>query len=127
MRLLISGGLGFIGSNFIRQWMDKYKSDEVLNVDCQTYAGDPKNLEGAEAAAFASDGAMKSAAEVSRWMQSHSNSNNPMSQYARAISALAMAAPSPVGQELVKSKFAPMMERVNAKAKAFRANTRVFI
>lgn len=81
-------------------------------------------LEGAEAAAFASDGAMKSAAEVSRWMQSHSNSNNPMSQYARAISALAMSAPSPVGQELVKSKFAPMMERVNAKAKAFRANTR---
>jgi dTDP-glucose 4,6-dehydratase len=28
--------------------MDKYKSDEVLNVDCQTYAGDPKNLEGVD-------------------------------------------------------------------------------
>lgn len=39
MRLLVTGGAGFIGSNFIRYWLDKYKDDQIVNLDKLTYAG----------------------------------------------------------------------------------------
>lgn len=39
MNLLVTGGAGFIGSNFIRYWLDKYPTDEVVNLDKLTYAG----------------------------------------------------------------------------------------
>jgi len=48
MRVIVTGGLGFIGSNFIRYWLEKYPSDEILNIDCQTYAGNPENLKGVD-------------------------------------------------------------------------------
>jgi UDP-glucose 4,6-dehydratase len=32
-RLLVTGGCGFIGSNFINMWMEKYPSDKIINVD----------------------------------------------------------------------------------------------
>lgn len=38
-KLLITGGAGFIGSNFIRYWLDKYPKDFVVNLDKLTYAG----------------------------------------------------------------------------------------
>jgi dTDP-glucose 4,6-dehydratase len=44
MRLLVTGGCGFIGSNFIRQVLSKHSDDEVLNLDKLTYAGNPENL-----------------------------------------------------------------------------------
>ena len=44
MKLIITGGCGFIGSNFIRYWMDKYPDDEILNLDKLTYAGNTNNL-----------------------------------------------------------------------------------
>jgi len=44
MKLLITGGLGFIGSNFIRQIMNKYPDYKVVNLDKMTYAGNPENL-----------------------------------------------------------------------------------
>lgn len=40
MRLLVTGGAGFIGSNFIRYWLDRYPQDTILNFDLLTYAGD---------------------------------------------------------------------------------------
>ena len=46
MRLLVTGGVGFIGSNFIYYWLKKYKKDEIINLDKMTYATNPKNLEG---------------------------------------------------------------------------------
>jgi len=46
MKLLVTGGCGFIGSNFIRYWMEKYPKDSIVNVDKMTYAANPKNLEG---------------------------------------------------------------------------------
>jgi dTDP-glucose 4,6-dehydratase len=46
MRLLITGGLGFIGSNFIRHVLDKYPDIGVTNVDDQLYGSNPKSLEG---------------------------------------------------------------------------------
>ena len=39
MKLLVTGGAGFIGSNFIRFWLDKYPNDEIINLDKLTYAG----------------------------------------------------------------------------------------
>lgn len=39
MKLLVTGGAGFIGSNFIRYWLDKYPDDEIINLDKLTYAG----------------------------------------------------------------------------------------
>ncbi len=39
MKILVTGGAGFIGSNFIRYWLKKYPNDEVINLDKLTYAG----------------------------------------------------------------------------------------
>lgn len=39
MKLLVTGGCGFIGSNFIRYWLTKYPQDIVINLDKITYAG----------------------------------------------------------------------------------------
>ncbi|TBL81751.1 dTDP-glucose 4,6-dehydratase [Paenibacillus thalictri] len=42
-RLLVTGGMGFIGSNFIRYWLRRYPDDQVVNFDLLTYAGNPDN------------------------------------------------------------------------------------
>ena len=39
MKLLVTGGAGFIGSNFIRYWLKKYSKDKVISLDKLTYAG----------------------------------------------------------------------------------------
>jgi dTDP-glucose 4,6-dehydratase len=46
MRLLVTGGCGFIGSNFIRFVLEHYGPAFVTNVDALTYAGNPANLAG---------------------------------------------------------------------------------
>ena len=43
-KLLVTGGCGFIGSNFIRLQLDAYPDVEIINVDVLTYAGNPENL-----------------------------------------------------------------------------------
>ncbi|MBN2087593.1 dTDP-glucose 4,6-dehydratase [Candidatus Peregrinibacteria bacterium] len=45
MRLLITGGAGFIGSNFIRYMLGSYPEYQIVNLDKLTYAGDLKNCE----------------------------------------------------------------------------------
>lgn len=42
--ILITGGSGFIGSNFIHYMLKKYKNVEIINLDKLTYAGNPNNL-----------------------------------------------------------------------------------
>lgn len=44
MKLLITGGFGFIGSNFVRYWLEKYPNDKVVVFDKLTYAGHPESL-----------------------------------------------------------------------------------
>ena len=39
MKLLVTGGARFIGSNFIRYWLEKHPSDQIINLDKLTYAG----------------------------------------------------------------------------------------
>ena len=46
MRLLVTGGCGFIGSNFVRFVLEHYQPAFVTNVDVLTYAGNPENLAG---------------------------------------------------------------------------------
>lgn len=45
MKLLVTGGAGFIGSHFIRHILAKYSDYQVINLDKLTYAGDLKNCE----------------------------------------------------------------------------------
>ncbi|HEV8472396.1 MAG TPA: dTDP-glucose 4,6-dehydratase [Methylomirabilota bacterium] len=44
MKLLVTGGAGFIGSNFIRHVLDQHPDDTIVNLDKLTYAGNPANL-----------------------------------------------------------------------------------
>ncbi len=44
MKLLVTGGAGFIGSNFILYWLKKYPQDKIVNLDKLTYAGNLENL-----------------------------------------------------------------------------------
>ena len=44
--LLVTGGAGFIGSNFVRYWRDRHSSDTLVVLDALTYAGNLANLDG---------------------------------------------------------------------------------
>ncbi len=44
MRVLVTGGAGFIGSNFARYWCEKHPDDRVVVYDLLTYAGDRRNI-----------------------------------------------------------------------------------
>jgi dTDP-glucose 4,6-dehydratase len=45
MHLMVTGGAGFIGSHFVRYWLERHPSDHVLNLDALTYAGNLPNLD----------------------------------------------------------------------------------
>ena len=44
MRILVTGGLGFIGTNFIRSMLDESKDVRVINLDKMSYGSNPNNL-----------------------------------------------------------------------------------
>ncbi len=44
MRILVTGGCGFIGSNFVRHVLSEYDDYEITNLDALTYAGNRENL-----------------------------------------------------------------------------------
>ena len=47
-RLLVTGGAGFIGANFVRYWLAAHRGDRVVVLDALTYAGNRANLAGLE-------------------------------------------------------------------------------
>jgi dTDP-glucose 4,6-dehydratase len=44
MKVLVTGGAGFIGSNFVRYWLHNHPNDTLINLDALTYAGNLENL-----------------------------------------------------------------------------------
>lgn len=48
MKLLVTGGAGFIGSNFIHYWLKNHPDDQVVNLDALTYAGHLESLKDIE-------------------------------------------------------------------------------
>ena len=44
MKILVTGGCGFIGSNFIHYWLSRHPSDSIVNLDKLTYAANPNSL-----------------------------------------------------------------------------------
>lgn len=44
MKILVTGGAGFIGSNFILYWLKAHPEDSIINLDKLTYAGNVENL-----------------------------------------------------------------------------------
>lgn len=46
--LLVTGGAGFIGANFVHYWLDKYPKDTIVVLDALTYAGNLANLQAVE-------------------------------------------------------------------------------
>jgi dTDP-glucose 4,6-dehydratase len=45
MTILVTGGAGFIGSNFVNDWFSAGSDETVVNLDALTYAGNPHNLD----------------------------------------------------------------------------------
>ena len=41
MKLIVTGGSGFIGSNFIDYWLSNHPDDKITNIDKLTYASNP--------------------------------------------------------------------------------------
>src|ERR1039458_8583940 len=51
-KLLVTGGAGFIGTNFVRYWRNAHPNDEITVLDALTYAGRRENLAGMDGITF---------------------------------------------------------------------------
>ncbi len=65
MNLLVTGGAGFIGANFVHYWRARHPADAITVLDALTYAGNRANLAGADAIAF-TEGDIRDTALVER-------------------------------------------------------------
>ena len=50
--ILVTGAAGFIGTNFVRYWVEQHPGDHVVALDALTYAGVRENVEGIDGVAF---------------------------------------------------------------------------
>ncbi len=68
--LLVTGGAGFIGANFVRYWRDRYPQDVIVVLDALTYAGNLANLSGVDDIDFV-HGDIRNGASVEALLRSH--------------------------------------------------------
>jgi dTDP-glucose 4,6-dehydratase len=68
--LLVTGGAGFIGSNFVRYWADRHPGDALIVLDSLTYAGNRANLAGLDQIVFA-HGDVRNTGLVERLLAEH--------------------------------------------------------
>ena len=69
-KLLVTGGAGFIGANFVRYWRAQYPGDAILILDALTYAGNRASLDGIESVEFC-HGDIRDGALVTRLLADH--------------------------------------------------------
>ncbi len=69
-RLLVTGGAGFIGANFVRHWRERRPDDPIVILDALTYAGDRANLAGVADIIFV-EGDIRDRALVGRLLTDH--------------------------------------------------------
>src|SRR5262245_60708114 len=50
--VLVTGGAGFIGTNFVRYWREQHPDDRVIALDALTYAGVRENVDGLDGVTF---------------------------------------------------------------------------
>lgn len=55
MKILVTGGAGFIGGNFVHHMVNKYPDYEIVNLDLLTYAGNLETLKPVESASLGND------------------------------------------------------------------------
>ncbi|MDD5993700.1 MAG: GDP-mannose 4,6-dehydratase, partial [Clostridiales bacterium] len=48
MKIIVTGGAGFIGGNFVHHMVNKYPDDQIINLDLLTYAGNLETLKPVE-------------------------------------------------------------------------------
>lgn len=68
--LLVTGGAGFIGTNFVRYWVDAHPDDEIIVFDALTYAGRRANVDGLPGVTFV-QGDIRDRDAVMRAMDGH--------------------------------------------------------
>ena len=71
MKLLVTGGAGFIGSNFVRFWVDRHPDDTVVAYDVLTYAGNRPNLADVEDRITFVEGDIGDLAVVAQTLEDH--------------------------------------------------------
>ncbi|MBA3812646.1 MAG: dTDP-glucose 4,6-dehydratase [Caulobacteraceae bacterium] len=69
-RLLVTGGAGFIGANFVRHWRASHPEDSIAVLDALTYAADRANLDGISGVTFV-EGDIRDRALVERLLTGH--------------------------------------------------------
>ncbi|MGC8466436.1 MAG: dTDP-glucose 4,6-dehydratase [Acidimicrobiales bacterium] len=72
MKVLVTGGAGFIGSNFVRYWLDRYQGDDLVVLDALTYAGCRASLQDLEGSFTFVHGDIGDTELVARTMHEHS-------------------------------------------------------
>ncbi|MFM9127305.1 MAG: NAD-dependent epimerase/dehydratase family protein, partial [Solirubrobacterales bacterium] len=96
MKLLVCGGAGFIGSNFVRQRVEEH-GDEVTVLDKLTYAGRRENLEGVPHefvhGAIEDPEAVATAIERSTWVSAAKLTTAPAPSIAAATASGSSIAP----------------------------------